>query len=210
MKSWQIYRSFLRTGEWHVHTAYTDGENSVFECCEIAEKKRIPLIAFTEHVRRELDYDFDSFLCDIDNARRKFNLIILSGCEAKILPTGMLDVDDDVLAQVDYPIFGFHAFPLDPNLYCECLVNVLQTYPVNAWAHPGAFLVKNNIHLPEKDLEKIFEVMSENAVALELNSKYKVPLPEWIDIAKLYNIPFIRGSDIHRTMDITEYQDYNL
>jgi putative hydrolase len=209
MKAWQKYCNYLSSGEWHVHTSYTDGENSVFEYCEIAEKKGIPLIAFTEHVRRDLDYDFNSFLSDIDDARNQFNLIILSGCEAKILPTGILDVENAILEQVDYPICSFHSFPKKPDLYYDCLITVFQNYPVNTWGHPGAFLIKNDLDLPTKSLEKIFDVMADNAIALELNSKYHVPLPEWLDGAKKYKISIIRGSDIHRKSDLTNFQDIN-
>jgi DNA polymerase (family 10)/putative hydrolase len=83
-------------------------------------------------------------------------------------------------------------------------MQVMQNYPVNTWGHPGAFLLKNNLHLPEKSLENIFAVMAENAIALELNCKYHVPLTKWIEIAERYAIPFIRGSDIHRIQDLTE------
>ena len=57
----------LNKGEWHIHTDYTDGKNSVFEYCKVAERLGIPLLAFTEHVRKKMDYDFDQFVEDVQN-----------------------------------------------------------------------------------------------------------------------------------------------
>lgn len=66
MKTWQRYPEFLIKGEWHVHTCYTDGQNTIDECCQKAVEIGIPLIAFTEHVRKNLNYDFHNFLNDIE------------------------------------------------------------------------------------------------------------------------------------------------
>ena len=68
-----------------MHTNYTDGKNTVFEYCKQAEKNGLELIAFTEHVRKKLDYNFDEFLADVYAAKDKFDLEILAGCEVKVL-----------------------------------------------------------------------------------------------------------------------------
>ena len=69
-KKWFPYRDYLHKGDWQVHTSYTDGSNTVFEFCERAVKNNLELIAFTEHVRSELDYNFYSLISDIESARR--------------------------------------------------------------------------------------------------------------------------------------------
>ena len=87
------YANYLYTGQWHIHTNYTDGDNSVDNYCRQAIASKIPLVVFSEHVRRNLNYDFHSWLSEIKQARRKYTgLIILSGCEVKVLETGELDV----------------------------------------------------------------------------------------------------------------------
>ena len=62
MKKWRKYQSYLTSGDWHIHTNYTDGENSIEDYCERALKNGLELIAFTEHVRRDLDYAFGQFI----------------------------------------------------------------------------------------------------------------------------------------------------
>ena len=47
MKTWKKYIDYLLVGEWHIHTSYTDGKNSVFEYCEKAIEVDIPLLALT-------------------------------------------------------------------------------------------------------------------------------------------------------------------
>ena len=201
-KNWMKYRQYLLDGEWHVHTNYTDGKNSVFELCLEFKNLGIPLVAFTEHVRKELTYDFNQFLEDIEKAREEFDLIILSGCEAKVLPSGELDVEDWILRDVDYPIFAFHSFPKDIDLYIKCLKNVLKKKYVNTWAHPGAFLLRRGLELPEKELIDIFKLIGKQNVLLEVNKKYNVPHRAWLDIAERYNVKTVKGNDIHSIGDL--------
>ena len=62
MKRWEKYKEFLSLGDWHVHTSYTDGKNTVYELCRRARENRLRLIAFTEHVRRTLTYRFEDLV----------------------------------------------------------------------------------------------------------------------------------------------------
>lgn len=197
MKSIKNYHNFLQSGEWHIHTVYTDGNNTIDEYCKVAKNKGIPLLAFTEHVRKILNYDFKEFLTDIEAAREKYNLIILSGCEAKVLPGGTLDVSDWILQQVDYPIFAFHSFPNDISLFLKSLKEVLKNPYVNTWAHPGKFLSEYNVTIPREELEKIFHMMFENDIGLEMNQKYRLPPDDWLLLANQYHVDIVRGSDVH-------------
>lgn len=209
MKTWEKYRGCLLEGEWHIHTDYTDGKNTVFQYCEKAIEIGIPLLAFTEHVRKNLNYDFNNFLNDIEKAREKFDLLILSGCEAKVLPNGGLDVEEWILREADYTIFAFHSFPEDIDLYTRCLKKVLKNEYVNTWAHPGVFLARYSLKLSEYELIKIFRLMKLYGVLLEVNNKYKVPIRAWLDVAERYNVKTVTGNDIHSIEDLeTERSEY--
>ncbi len=198
MKIWKKYENYLMKGEWHVHTRYTDGKNTVFEMCKRAVELHIPLIAFTEHVRKNLNYDFDKFLYDIDRARDEFpQLIILSGVEAKVLPDGELDVKEEIIKKVDYPIFAYHSFPMDLELYVETLKKVIKNKYVNAWAHPGLFLLRHGLNADVLDIEPILKLMKENDVLLEINYKYNLPFKRWIDRARKLGVKFVSGGDVH-------------
>jgi len=203
MKTWKRYRELLGVGEWHIHTRYTDGHNTIEEYCQKATDLGVPLIAFTEHVRRDLDYDFNAFLADIEEARDTFDLIILSGCEAGILPGGGLNVPEWILREVDYPIVSFHAFPCDIKLYIHSLIACFRSAHVNTWAHPGAFLNRFNLALMESEIVAILKEMAKRDIALESNRKYAVPEDLWIELAARYCVPIVRGSDVHTVEDLS-------
>jgi len=204
MKVWKKYEEYLMRGEWHVHTNYTDGRNSVDELCKKAQSIEIPLVAFTEHVRKDLTYDFSSFLNDVDRAKEQYDLIILSGCEAKVLPDGDLDVDPDILKEVEYPIFAYHSFPKNIDVYVDSLKYILKNKYVCTWAHPGAFLKKYGLELPVKELETIFTLMNKYDILLEINKKYGVPERKWEGMARECNVQFVKGSDIHNIDNFME------
>jgi putative hydrolase len=201
MKIWKKYADYLSSAEWHIHTKYADGSDDIKDYCQRAVEIGIPLIAFTEHVNRNLSYSFSSFLKDIQAARDEFDIIILSGCEAKVLPSGELDVNEQILKAVDYPIFSFHSFPDDLELYVKCLKKALKNPYVNAWAHPGT-LSHKKIDLPESDLDEIFALMRERDVLLEINRKYDLPKEKWIKVAKERGTLTVKGSDVHRIEDL--------
>ena len=68
MKVYEKYTNYLLKGEWHIHTSWTDGNNTIFDYCEKAIQEGIPLVAFTEHVSKSPDYDFRLFLNEIEKA----------------------------------------------------------------------------------------------------------------------------------------------
>jgi DNA polymerase (family 10)/putative hydrolase len=201
MKTWQRYKRYLLTGEWHVHTSYTDGKSSVTEYCESALKHSIPLLAFTEHVTKKLNYDFDNLLNDIDKAKSKYDLIILSGCEVKVLPDGSLNVLDEIIERVDYPIFAFHAFPKDPDLFLNCLRKVILDPRLNAWAHPLSFFENNNINFDLQVIEEILRMMKQYNVLLECNRKHNGFPSKLATLAHEIGVSVVKGSDIHSVND---------
>ena len=96
MKRWPAYSEDLLTGDWQVHSTWSDGKNSILEYCEEARRQGLRLIAFTEHVRKKLKYDFSAYIREVEKARSLFpDLKILAGCEAKVLnPQGELDAPE--------------------------------------------------------------------------------------------------------------------
>lgn len=206
MKTWQKYEKYLLTGEWHIHTDYTDGKDNVLDLCRKALELRIPLVAFTEHVSRQLSYDFNKFLRDIEKAREEYpDLVILSGAEAKVLPNSRLNVDEALLDRVDYPIFAFHSFPRDLEAYINCLKTVLKDDRINAWAHPGLFLRRVNLTLSQREIVEIFELVKKKKVLLEVNEKYGLPEKDWVETALRKGVKIVRGNDIHSLEDLERF-----
>jgi len=206
MKIWRKYQNYLFDGEWHVHTNFTDGANSISEYAGKAVELGIPLLAFTEHVRKELDYDFGQFLNEINIARKKFpTLIILSGCEGKVLSDGTLDCREGILEKVDYRVFAVHSFPGNLDKYFTVLENVLINNNLDAWVHPGLFFKKHSdVLMPGEKLSKLFRLMKKAGILLEVNLRYKLPGIDWLTkyTRETINHPVVFGGDVHSVEDL--------
>lgn len=199
MKKWKKYEPYFLSGDWHVHTNYTDGKNTVFEYCEQAQKNGLELIAFTEHVRKELDYDFDDFVSDVFSAKDRFDLEVLAGCEAKVLDIdGNLDASEEVLRTCEIVLGAFHRFdPPQKVSYITALLNMITNPYVDIWAHPTQFGIRNKISLNEDDLYKIATSCFINDVLIEKNKKYNLPDEKFLTIISKLKCKFSRGSDAH-------------
>jgi len=196
----RVYLQGLKYGDVHVHTDYTDGKNTIREYCQKALQNNIEAIAFTEHVRRNLDYNFDDFLLDIERARREFSqLVISSGCEVKVLNTkGELDATENVLRQCEIVVGVFHSFKhQDKRSYLATLRAMLRNPIVDIWGHPTLFLNKHGIKLLEDEITEIIDTCIEENVLIERNLKYNVPDANFIRLALSKGAKLVIGSDAH-------------
>ena len=192
-------------GDFHVHTNYTDGENTVAKYCKKALQNNLKAIAFTEHVRKNLDYNFNEFVFDIEKAKEEISeLTILSGCEAKVLNIdGELNVSEKVLGQCDVVIGVFHSFKWkDKKSYLVALKSMLRSQIADIWGHPTLFVKKHNIKLEENELKEIINVCIENNVLIERNLKYNVPDANFIRLALKKGAKFVVGSDAHNINEL--------
>jgi DNA polymerase (family 10)/putative hydrolase len=203
MKKWERYSKYLETGDWHCHTRYTDGRNTVMEMCRQAQKNGLELIAFTEHVRKELSYDFDMLVKDIQAARKKYpNLKILVGCETKVLDTdGNLDVTEETLKRCDIVLGTFHSFPSSNKRELEsALRNMLKNPQVDIWAHPITFFQK--CPFCKKDVHEIIKLCTANNVLIENNTKARYSSPRLMDVCRKMGARTVVGSDAHGVEDL--------
>ena len=170
MKNWQRYKALIPFADWHVHTGYTDGQGRVDSYCQRALLNGLKSVAFTEHVRRRLDYDFGEYLSDVEHARLKYPLQILSGCEAKVLDeSGRLDAPEDVLQRSDIVIGVFHSFPFkDRHAYVRCLCAMLENPLVQVWGHPLLFSRRHGMALSEEELARLAGICARNDILVEI------------------------------------------
>ena len=204
MKTWEKYKGYLETGDFHVHTDHTEGLSSVDELCEQAVMNGLKLIAFTEHVRKSLSYDYDALLADIKEARERYpGLVILSGCEAAVRDReGSLDVSEDVLAKADIVVASFHSFPYGHKEdFLRALRGMLRNPRVDIWGHPATFL--RNVDLTHKELEGIIMLCKERKVLIEdsLAQAYSTP-PGFLEMARELGAATVRDSDAHSRDDL--------
>ena len=209
MRRWELKDGYIKYGDFHVHTNYTDGKNTVPEYCQKARQNNLKLIAFTEHVRKNLTYDYNEFLSDIFQVKSEFNdLKILSGCEAKVLDVdGNLDAPEEVLEQCDVVIGVFHSFQYkDKKNYLMALKAMLKNPTVDIWGHPTLFAERHDMKLEESELNEIIDVCTENNILIERNLKYNIPNVNFMKLAINKGAKFIIGSDAHGISELLTMQ----
>jgi len=203
-KKWEKYKEFLTSGAWHIHTNYTDGENTVFEYCKKARDLGVPLIGFTEHVRRKMDYNFEDLKKEIEEAKKKFGLKIILGCEAKVLDKkGNLDASTEILKKSEIILGAFHGNIFQNKKdFLEALKNMIKNPWVDVWVHPGLFYLRHNFTLSEREMDEVTKLCANNKVLIEINLKYNLPEKKLLQWAKKNNVEFILGLDAHSIKDL--------
>lgn len=204
MKKWLRYKKFLKSGCWHVHTNFTDGQNTIDEYCQTAQELGYPLIAFTEHVRRNLDYDFTEYISQIAEAKKRYDLTVLGGCEAKVIDCdGNLDATDEVIKLSEIVVGVFHSFDFPgKNSYLKALKNMIQNRHVDVWGHPLAYAQKNHITLNISEIEEIVANCKKCQVLIENNVKYPESSHRLQNLAMGAGCMFVRGLDAHSVSEL--------
>jgi histidinol phosphatase-like PHP family hydrolase len=194
------YKEFFLQGDWHLHSDYVDGKDSIFDMVKEAGKKKLRLVAFTEHVRKSLTYNFSDYISDIFSARDKFDIEILVGVEAKVLDSsGSLDLPEEVIKEVDLILGVFHSFDSERYNYGEALINFLKSGNANIWGHPFAQSYESIINSPFKDFIK--HIKSSNLV-VEISLRYETFPENFFRLCIDNKVPFCIGSDAHSVDEI--------
>ena len=185
----------------HIHTTYTDGSNSVEEYCQWAFENNYDAVVFSEHVRKEISYNFSSFINDIDNARRLFpSLTLWTGVESKVFPDGTVDMPEEILPEIQVIFFACHSFPKDVDLYKVSFKKVFQDRKwkkyVRIWAHPGRFFKQRGILETSHDiLKELINSAITEGVLIENNVRYSLPPPEILTSLSPSHV--VTGYDAH-------------
>ena len=133
---------------------------------------------------------------------------VVRGIECDILPDGSLDLEDAVLAELDWVQISLHAGQrrLGPELtriVCEAMRNPFA----RALSHPKGRILN---HRPENalDLEAVYEVAIETSVALEING-----LPDRLDLSSRHatealaaGVKLVLSSDAHSTLGLANME----
>lgn len=97
------------------------------------------------------------------------DVAMLRGVEANIMPSGGLDVEDEILQRLDIVLAGFHPnyTPTTKEEHTRLMIDVIKSGKVDVITHPG------NPAYPI-DIEAVLTCAKEHNVAIELNSSSSV------------------------------------
>jgi DNA polymerase (family 10) len=195
-------------GDLHAHCDWDGGENSIEEIAVEARKRGYEYIGIADHtkfLRIEHGLDEKQLLArnkEIDKINLKiknWKLRILKGCEANILSDGSIDIDDKVLAQMDFVIAGVHSqFKMPRGKMTERIIKAMRNPNVDIISHPTGRIINRRDEY-QIDFDKILKAARETETILEINaSPYRLDLKDsYIKKAKEKGVKMIINTDAH-------------
>ncbi|HEX9141601.1 MAG TPA: helix-hairpin-helix domain-containing protein, partial [Gaiellaceae bacterium] len=193
-------------GDLHMHSTWSDGKATILEMATAARELGYEYVAICDHtpnLRVVPGLDADDLrrqgeeIAAVNEELAPFR--VLRGTEVDIRADGMLDLPDDVLAELDWVQLSLHAGQRQGKAELTRKVTEAMRHPaVRALSHPKGRIIN---HRPpnELDLERTFEVALETGVALETNG-----LPDRIDLsgpeikqAIEAGVPIVVSTDAH-------------
>lgn len=202
-------------GDFHIHTKYSDGDDTVEEIARAAQQRGYEYICIADHSKSEHiahgmgEERLLQQIREIKELNRKFrNFRIFSGCEVDIKADGGLDYSDDILKQLDIVSVSVHSgFKTPKERMTERILAALDNKYVRVLNHPTGRII-NERPPYEVDLERIFEAAAQRRIAMEINA-----FPDRLDLngqnakrAIEMGVKIAIGTDAHRK-DLLHYID---
>jgi len=157
-------------GEMHCHSTWSsDGKNSIEEMASESKSRGYKFLCLTDHSHYLRGGRMEAQWREIDAVNERLKPFrILRGAEVNIRADGSLDVDDDVLAELDWVVASVHtAFDRTPT---ERIVGAIDNPNVDCIGHlTGRRLLKRTG--AEVDIEQVVARAAETGTALEINSQ---------------------------------------
>ncbi|HEX5473283.1 MAG TPA: PHP domain-containing protein [Vicinamibacterales bacterium] len=163
-------------GDFHMHTTYSDGRDSIADMAAACAALRYEYIAITDHSvsasasRTMTVEDLARQRDEIARVAERFpQMTILHGAEVDILPDGQLDFDDGVLEGLDVVIASLHdrAGQSGRQLTQRCL-RAIHHPLVSIISHPANRLVGRRGDY-DMDYERLYAAAAETGTVLEID-----------------------------------------
>ena len=193
-------------GDFHVHSRWSDGANSIDEIAKAARERGYQYLAVADHsqslkVARGLS---------VENLKKKMQAIrqlnkefkgftLLAGAEVDIKSDGSLDYPGSILAELDIVIAAIHTgFKQKREQLTSRILKAMENKYVNIIAHPTGRLMGTR-DAYDLDFDKVFKQAVDTKTALEINA-----FPERLDLndlnvhrAKSLGVKLAIGTDAH-------------
>ena len=205
-------------GDLHMHTAETDGRDSIREMAEAALARGLAYIAITDHsknlamtngmddaralahVRRIREVDAEM------QQEHGGKLRVLPGIEVDILADGLVDLDDSTLAQMDVVVASVHSHFAQPvEQMTERVLRALENPHVRILGHPTGRKVLSREGYAI-DINAILKRAAELGVAVEHNaSPARADLSDLnLRLAKQHGCKIVVDTDAHATEELDQ------
>jgi DNA polymerase (family 10) len=195
-------------GDLHCHSTWSDGRDAVHAMALAAHERGYEYLAICDHtpnVGVVPGLDSDQLLGQAEEIAQVNELVapfrVLRGVECDLRADGSLDVEDRVLATLEWVQLSLHAGQRRSRDELTRIVTEAMRHPaVRALSHPKGRILN---HRPENalDLDEVFAVALETGVAVEVNG-----LPDRLDLSAVHvrealaaGVDLVLNSDAHST-----------
>lgn len=199
-------------GDLHVHTKWSDGNNSTEEMIKAAQSLGYEYVAITDHSQSQhiangLDVKrLKKHMVEVRSVAKKLRIKVLFGSEVDILADGSLDYPKEILKQLDWIVGSIHSrFKSTKEEMTKRIITAIESGLMHVLGHPTGRLI--NAREPyDANLEKVFQAAKDNNVALEINScMERLDLKDSnIRLARNFGCKFIINTDSHHTADYNQ------
>ena len=194
-------------GDFHMHTTWSDGQNSIREMIEAARRQGYEYIAVTDHTQATAIANGNTpeqllaEIAEIEAIAGEYDDIrVLKGAEVDILSDGTLDMPPDVLDRLDWIVVSIHGgFQQPKQQITDRVIRAMESGYANVFGHPTGRILGQRAGY-EIDLEQVIEAARQYDVRMELNaSPHRLDLnSHWLRIAKKAGVGFVISTDSHR------------
>ena len=196
-------------GDLQVQTDWTDGQNSIKEMVEAAEKAGLEYIVITDHTKSlAMTGGLDEKkilkqMVEIDKVQKQVSGIkILKGAEVNILKDGKMDITDEVLSKLDVVGGAVHSnFNLTEEEQTQRIIKAMENPNVDIIFHPtGRVIQKREAY--KVDIEELIKAAKRTKTVLEIDA-----YPNRLDLKDEYirkavenGVRLSIDSDAHNTL----------
>jgi len=200
-------------GVFHVHTAYSDGANSLEETVRFCLQLGYQYVGISDHSRSAFyagglkEEDLKRQLEEIEMLRGKYpDISILKGVESDIRADGSLDYPEGLLKQLDFVIASVHSgLGMAREKMTDRLLRALSHPLVTMLGHPtGRLLLGREGY--SIDLEEILQKALAGNVIIEFNASPARLDLDWRQLRRVKEMGLLVSinPDSHRNEEIND------
>jgi DNA polymerase (family 10) len=193
-------------GCFHIHTDYSDGTGTISDMVRAARDRGFRYVGISDHSQSAhyanglKEPRIREQWVEMKAVQKQFReMHIFRGIEADILPDGLMDYPDHILAEFDFVIASVHSrFNLSEAEQTERICRALANPYVTMLGHPTGRLLLSRPGY-RVDLARVVAAAAAHHKILEINgSRYRLDLDwRWGRLAKAQGVKFCVNPDAH-------------
>jgi len=192
-------------GDLHVHTAASDGRQSLEDVAEAGDARGYEYIVVTDHSSRVSPEALARQQADIEQVNRRHACQLLAGSEVDIRSDGTLGYPNRALVDLDIVIASVHSgFDQGEDVLTRRVLTAMENEHVDVIGHPTGRLLGRRPPYAI-DLARVTEHAAVTGTALEINaSPHRLDLEDiYIWHAKKRGVKLAAGTDAHRVSEFS-------